>query len=444
MNHEHNPVAVRIGRLQEQWFQETEQHPDYVLARWLIHSDDADFLNGFLKLESSPHGELMDIFVVLFSSFFSSDTFAKAIIVDWIEMYKLGSDGHTPENSWHYQKYEQKLEALASTDTGTHLLLEMLQDFSTFATNDTQPLVVTFIPRSISNYQEYSDWVYNLIAENDIPAVIKFAIVDYAEHNYYSGLTAIDHKKTIEINPGNLDMRGALNQLASQGNQSDPQIQFRICMMKMGEATAKKNKQSLNEWGDKILMAAQRSGDRGMLASAHLIYGGFLMHFNVKEETEPMLQKALQVAKSAVTANPDHATILIQVYGYLGALESMNGGYKKALEYFVKQADSSVEHSLLTIALSSYKNIIYLCHTHGFEKEYEEYTEKGYQLGLVISDQELKVSDYSFIAYHYLGLNQHKNTEKGDVLDQRMQQLYGIDWKENLQNLFKDVATHQD
>jgi len=47
MNHEHNPVAVRISKLQNIWSEATEKVPTYNLARWVIHNEDVDFLNGF-------------------------------------------------------------------------------------------------------------------------------------------------------------------------------------------------------------------------------------------------------------------------------------------------------------------------------------------------------------------------------------------------------------
>lgn len=442
MNHEHNPVAVRIGKLQGKWFQETEKNPDYVLARWVIHTEDVDFLNGFLKLESTAHGKLEDVFVVLFTPFVSKESFAKSLVFDWIDMYKTEA-GKAQNPIWNYGIYEEKLKNLPSEDLGISLLLEMLQDFSKFASQEKRPLVVTLIPRSISDNAVYGRYIKNLIAKNLIPDSVKFAILDFADHDYFLEVTSINDKKTIDINPGNLNMREAVNQLASQGDKNDPQVQFRICMMKMGEATGNNNRKSLDDWGVKLLEAAQKAANQGMWASAHLIYAGFLMHFPAREETGRMLQKALQLSKNAMATDKNNVTILILVYGYLGALESMHGEHKKALDYFEKQAEVSLENGLTTSAISSYKTIIFLCQQHNYEEEYQIYVEKAYQIGLEIADDELKVSDYSFVAYHFIELNQYKNKEAVAVLSERMERLFGKDWHKELQYRFDATAEQQ-
>ena len=442
MNHEHNPVAIRIGKLQEIWFEETEKNPDYNLARWVIHTEDVDFLNGFLKLESTPHGKLADLFVVLFTPFVSEDHFAKALIFDWISMYKTEIEQQKMPQVWNFSVFEEKVKELVPEDSGVPLLLEMLEDFSKFSSNHSRPLVVTLIPRTISENGIYARFIKKLIAKNQIHTAVKFAILDFADHHYFVETTTISDKKTIDINPGNLNMREAINQLASQGNQNDPQVQFRICMLKMGEATGNNSRKALDEWGEKLLEAAQKSANQGMWASAHLIYGGFLMHFPAKEETEKMLQKALQLSKRAIAEDKNNVTILIQIYGYLGALESMNGDHKKALHYFDLQAKTSIENDLITSAISSYKTILFLCDQHNYKEEFDSYLQEAYQMGLEIKDEDLKVSDYSFIAYHFIEKNQFTDKEKVAVLNERMERLFGPEWRAELQYRF-DEATAQ-
>jgi len=439
MNHEHNPVAVRISKLQNIWAEATEKMPAYNLARWVVHNEDVDFLNGFLKLESSPHGSLEDIFVVLFTPFVSKDIFARMLISDWLDMYKQGLEEHPQSNTWDFAAYHEKLDNLPQGDTGAVLLKEMLHDFSKYASGETRPLVVTLIPRSISNNEDYAKWISTFIGRNDFAYSVKFAIVDYAGHDYFQLVDTIENRKIITVAPPNLNMRGAVNELAAMGNPNDPQVQFRTCMMKMGEAAGNNKRQDLDHWGGRLLDAGQRSGDQSMFASAHLIYGGFLMHFPAKEETQQMLQKAEAIAKRAIKQDANHVVILIQIYGYMGALASMHKEHKEALDYFIKQANLGREYNHLANAISAYKTIIYLCHTHGFAQEYLEHLQDGYLLGLELSDDDLSVTDYSFIAYHYIDANHYKLPNETATLRQRMEQLFGPEWHKDLQQKFDEV-----
>lgn len=439
MNHEHNPVAIRISKLQKIWAEATEKVPGYNLARWVIHNEDVDFLNGFLKLESTSHGNVDDIFVVLFTPFGSKETFAKMLISDWLDMYKQGLEEEPQPNAWNFDTYREKLNNLSQGDVGASLLIEMLHDFSKYASGETRALVVTLIPRSISENDAYAKWISAFIGRNDFAYSVKFAIVDYAEHNYFESVNTIDNRKVITVAPPNLDMRGAVNELAAMGNPNDPQVQFRTCMMKMGEATGNNKRQELDYWGLKLIDAGQRSGDQSMFASAHLIYGGFLMHFPAREETQQMLQKAEAIAKRAVQQDANHIIILIQIYGYMGALASMHNEHMEALGYFIKQANLSKEHNQLANAISAYKTIIYLCHTHGFAAEYLEHLQNGYLLGLELTDDDLSVTDYSFIAYHYIDAYHYKLPDETAALRQRMENLFGVNWYTDLQQKFEEV-----
>lgn len=432
MNHEHNPIAVRIGKLQETWFRRTEKNPDYALARWVVHGEDVDLLNGFLKLEASPHGKLADFFVVLFTRFVTKETFAKELVQDWIIMYKEQLQNNDKHAIWNYAAFEEKLKTLSQEDKGVALLLEMLQDFSVFASEEKRPLVLTLIPRTVTNNDHYMDWFFTLLNDYSFPSSIKFAILDDAERNYFSRVTKMIFPKVIDIIPGNMDMRGAVAQLAAQGDPNDPQVQFRVCMLKMGEATSNNTRSILDEWGEKLIQAAVRSHDKSMLASGYLIYAGFLMHFPAQEETQKMLEKALQMAKNAVKEDAKNIPVLIQVYGYLGALASMHGEHKEAIVHFIKQAEISEENKLFPMALSAYKTIVYLGHTHNYTQEYEAYTAKGYEVGLQMEDDSLGVTDYCFIAHHYIELNENKDKNQVIVLKERMERLFGSQWREEL------------
>jgi len=439
MNHEHNPVAVRISRLQEKWSEVTESKPHYNLARWVIYNEDIDFLNGFLKLESSAQGRLEEIFVVLFTPFTSHETFAKNIVSDWLDMYKQGL-GESPQHPvWAIEYFKDKLDNLPENDTGEELLREMLHDFSRYASQDSRNLVVTLLPRSISSNSGYAKWIGDFLTSGDFSQSIKFAIVDYAGHDYFAALHDNDKIVTLPINMPDLNMRGAVSELAAMGDPNDPQVQFRVCMTKMGEATGKNQRAQLDHWGAKLLEAGQRTGNQGTYASAYLIFAGFLMHFPAKEETLMMLFKAETIAKRAVKEDAKNVVILIQIYGYMGALASMHSEHKEALGYFIKQAELAKEYNLPVNAISAYKTIIYLCHTHGYTEEYAQNVAEGYKTGFLISDDELGVTDFAFIAYHYIELNHYTHPEDVKVLNERMERLFGENWHNDLQQMLTEV-----
>ena len=83
---EHNPIAVAVSRLQEQWNQSVHGR-DYKMVRWLVAKQDADIFKGFLKLESTVHGSLEETFIIMLTPFESPDTYGQQLITDWLEIF---------------------------------------------------------------------------------------------------------------------------------------------------------------------------------------------------------------------------------------------------------------------------------------------------------------------------------------------------------------------
>src|SRR6185295_5733161 len=88
MNTEHNPIAVLVSKIQQKWMQEVHPFKELKLVRWIIRSEQARLYEGFLKLESSPHGSVPEVFVVLLTPFEEKKTFSKKLITHWLDQYK--------------------------------------------------------------------------------------------------------------------------------------------------------------------------------------------------------------------------------------------------------------------------------------------------------------------------------------------------------------------
>ena len=84
MNNEHNPVAQLVTRIQQKWISEVSPHEHIQWVRWIIKPDHARLYEGFLRLESTPHGVIPDIPIVLLSPFEDSKSYSKALLKDWL------------------------------------------------------------------------------------------------------------------------------------------------------------------------------------------------------------------------------------------------------------------------------------------------------------------------------------------------------------------------
>ena len=88
MNTEHNPIAVLVSKIQHKWNAEVHPSNEYKLVRWIIRPEQARLYEGFLKLESSPHGSVPETFVVMLTAFNTKKNFSRELIGHWLEQYK--------------------------------------------------------------------------------------------------------------------------------------------------------------------------------------------------------------------------------------------------------------------------------------------------------------------------------------------------------------------
>ncbi|MCD7850345.1 MAG: hypothetical protein LUH63_11770 [Parabacteroides sp.] len=74
MLNEHNPIAVRISKLQDKWIESLSVNRDARIIRWLIQSNDLPLVNAFYRLESSPYSKIDEVPIVMLTDFESSET----------------------------------------------------------------------------------------------------------------------------------------------------------------------------------------------------------------------------------------------------------------------------------------------------------------------------------------------------------------------------------
>jgi len=438
---EHSPIARCIEKMQHKWLQAVEQNPDYKLACWQIDPQEAALLNGFCKLESSRHGGLPELFMVMLTPFESEETFSRHLLEHWLALWQadaaLSEDEQLPffkAQALQEQTRQEQARQTADPQAGNWqaMLLEVLTHFYTLYGNPDQPLVLGLLPRHVADFAAYNDWLLTMAAA--LPIGIKLMVVDHLNKNYLKPATAKLKEKALLIACGDLALREAMQALATGGDQSAPEVQFRQCLFRMGQGAAAKNRSTVEEWGEKALAAAQRSGKPAFWATAHLVYAGFLMHFRAGSKIHALLDQGIGLAQRGIKASDQTCTpILLQLYGYKSAWHSMCAERGVAAEWMGKQAELAIENGLLLQGVTACRMAAALFDKNGNTEPFYQYTVLGYQTGLVLDEQTLKSTDYVLLARDYYAFCERKDQQvEARAVDQRMGQWYGPDWLDDL------------
>lgn len=445
MSTEHNPIAVLVSKIQRKWNEEVHPSNEFKLVRWIIRPEQARLYEGFLKLESSPHGSIGETFVVMLTPFDTKKSFSKNLIAHWIAQYKEEQEQFKKENgssdafSWNFSAIEKQLEEKNSDMD--ELLIEMLHSFQQSVADKKKTLVLALLPKTVSSTSEYSDWLNDTIKQG-LPEHIRISVFDYEEERYFDDLFKRFKSSTKSLAVP-IDMQDAMNKLSKMGDPNSEEVQFRTCMQEMGEATAANSLSRLEKWGAKALEIAQRSGKKSFFASAHLIYAGMLFTFKKYEEIGYLLEGGLRLAQLGLNEGDETCKVtIIQLYAYKAALKQHSGQDTEAADLYVRQGELAIQYGFPVQALTTWWQA-YNIYQKKDQKAYNALLEKAYVHGTTLTTQELQHSCIGYIAFDYHDyLSNLKQMDKCKEIDAFMQTLEGDNWKEKVEK-YKNDTKHK-
>lgn len=428
---EHNPIAALIQQIQKKWTTDVSPHPQLKLVRWLIKPEWARLYEGFLKLESTEHGSLPEVLVALLTPFEHAESYSQLLLKDWAQAYQDDQKTQAKLEARNAQLHWSPKPFLveAANDDPDECFLRMLCSFHTEMVTKGMRLVVALCPRSIQNMDGYNRWLTKLL-KLEIPDTITFMIFDHIGEFYFEKifLKHPDITKTLHLN---LDLDGAVKKIAKMGNPNSPEVKFRECILEMGEALQKGNAKRLQEWGEKGLQITQRSGQKGLFASAHIVYAGMLFSLKQYEKIDSLLMQGLQIARQGLKQNdPSCRPLLIQFYGYIAASKQLQKRPVDAVQAYEKQGDMAIEFHLPGMALTPYQQA-YTLSRKSLPQRHEELLKKAFAAGDALSLEEKQNSAFPHIAHDYLQWQQSRQQwEEAKQTDEALTKIFGINWKE--------------
>ncbi|SIT01266.1 hypothetical protein SAMN05421766_10712 [Zobellia uliginosa] len=432
MNNEHNPVALLVTQIQQKWLQDVSPHDEVNWVRWLIKPEQARLYEGFLKLESSPHGIIPDIPVVLLTPFVDSKVHSKNLISDWLESFKNDErlkeqiEGNFLQFDWDPDYFKQKLKNKEGDFDS--LLIEFLASFQKALPNPEQHLVMALFPYTVQATEDYKNWMETMLGLG-MPPKTRLMVFDHHPKNYFESVQ-IKHKATCKSLWIDLDLDGAMKKIAMSGDPNDPEVQFRECMIEMGNSTAKNNRKRLHLWGEKGLEVTQKTGNKTAFATAHGVYAGMLFQFKEYDTVDKLLRRGLAIAKQGKASGDDTANaIILQLYAYMASSAHHQNEIEKATELFCEQAELAISFGLGQQALAIYINAYTLIKKKN-PPRYKELLKRAFDYGRTLPEEQLKSSGIGQIAWDYYNSTQGTTLR---TIDSFMVDLEGKDWKQKME-----------
>lgn len=437
MTNEHNPIAQLISRIQQTWADDIVPFAGIRLVRWLIEPEESQLYEGFLKIESSQHGKLPDIFVVMLVPFESIDTYSSELAKCWFETMEkdikvfeqLTANGNT--FNWDVAYFKQRINS--ESGRADHLLLEMLRSFHAALCMPERPLTLVLFPYSISSIKEYEDWLRRIV-KISIPEQVRFCIFDLKEQRFYDKLFDACDPQYVKTIQADIDLAGAIKKVINTGNPNDPGVRLQQYIQQMSEAVAAGKIVELEQKGNACIADMKASKIRSLLATACIAYAGMLFHFRKYELIEELLNDGLRVAELGRQAEDQACLPLIpQFYSFKAANYQLSKKNKEAITCFLKSAELALQNEQVLPAITSYRQAAFLAKKHQPEI-YPSILKKGFNAGEKGDAQQLMFSEYGFLSFEYYTYLHFEGQDiQKEEVDEKMKAVFGENWKNQVE-----------
>lgn len=236
-NNEHNPIAARIGNIQNLWIEERQKHPDAKVYCITCDQEDYPLVEGFIRLEGSPYGKSSDIVLAFITDYESPAILYSFLINEWITSFEADLKKYSEWNWTEFDSLKKEATKLDHNDSKSlkTFYARMVSSFKEFAGIADNILAITIIIYKIGDVESLNKCMKEL-AEL-LPSHVSLILTDYNSREVYEPLLESLKEKACRIKIPNQNTAGAYKEIATQGDPHNPQVKYRRCLFELGEAT---------------------------------------------------------------------------------------------------------------------------------------------------------------------------------------------------------------
>jgi len=419
----------RLGEMARRWQQEVR--PRHRLVRWMLRPEDHRMYEGFCRLEASQHGSLDSLFLFFYTPFESAESYSQEVMKSWIREYEENVEqrqvlsGAGVKGEWDYKSCND--------------LPQMMDSYRQWLGVPSTPIVLALLPKEMPSPAAFNVWLESWMQQN-VAEGVQLLLFDHVQGNFWGPVfdRHIAHSCTMQHD---LRMDQAIREIATAGAGADPHASFRQCLFEMGEASAKKDRQRLQDWGEKALALGRKSGDGLLLATAYISYAGMLFNFKSHGKIETLLGEGLKVCRKGIAREEEGMkSLLLQYYAYRGSHCQIRKQRKEALEWFMRMGEEAVGFGYYTQAVSAYYKAFIFARYKGFDKEKEKAVASAMLLTDRISEDEVLSSEYGFLAAEFVQRGSDEWSILRGQVEEKMQRACGPDWREGVEEMEKNYT----
>jgi hypothetical protein len=443
-----NPIERRLDQLADQW-NDFAADPAARLLRWVVRDDEYRVLEAFVHCEQDEAaGRLPDLFLRFDEPFEDVDRYGailrEALAVGYEaareEMREEEGESAEPAGDGSGAGEGERpdttggltLDWRPPPPSGRHSLLDLVDACASLRAHHAdrvEKLALVLTPETVADEGEWARWLHALVER--IPEPVRAVVVESADD---PGLEALAEAlpERVRTVVAELDMPGAMMELARAGGTADPGGRFRVLFAALGQALSAGELSKAREHANRALALTAGNGWTHLGAAVHIaLAGGYLSGGDHREAVRTYAEADAAGRELEEAGEEVGSELRVQAGMGAGAAFLAAGDAASAARAY--QATSvHAERAGNTVMLLECRRMAAYCHEQlgAVERSWEEGF-RALDVAEALPAEERAASTIPFVAEGLLRLAADAPLQRRAV-EERMVALLGPDWRSAL------------
>jgi tetratricopeptide (TPR) repeat protein len=424
-----NPIEQRLDYLSGLW-NEFAKDPEPRLLRWLVDDDGIRMVELLIEMQNEEVGDIPDLFIRFEAPFTDAKSYPLELLKSLSEQYEESRKDIAEEGlpaGWQCpppQSRESSVQAFARA----------CASFRKYYRGKMLALALFLAPSRISNLEDWQKFLLALL-RCGLPPTIRITVIDHIGQPKLNELCEAEPKLTRTITP-ELDMPGALEEIAETAEGVGPGNDFRKLFVKLGNAAAQGNIKAANKVATAALRIARKQKWFDLQVAVHMVLGA--MHLG-KGATAEAIAVYRQAGKLAVQAeqsgHPAGRKLVVQTrFAEAGVLLG-EGKYQEAAPLYEETVPLARAQDEAFLELEAWRMASYCYEMAKRPREAWRCGNQALETGERLDEELRPNSTLPYVGQQLLALlaRQRAGKKYEQQVRQRMVALVGKDWEERLQ-----------
>lgn len=434
-----NPIQQRFNQMVEKWTQAINT-PKVKIVRIKAGYDEESFIEDTFEYMLALDTQQEDLVFLIDSPWSNMDDFAKDLLEDINETIELWNTTEKPKTlpntkvDWHPDF------GLSDKNNPASLFVRNINNLSNLLVPNKDTIVSFLVKMPYADGKVGSKWMTYAL-EAGLESHVRIGVADSERNPIFDNISNIHSEEIYTIRP-NLDLDGAIEELAEMGNPQEPETNYRSFMVKLMNAVKKRNKKAVleNAKGCLDIASTNVGKDANWLTQVVFVY---TMLYN-DQIAYKNYKRALFFANKAVEAgsltigriDPQAAYRLLgQTLMGRGAIQRLLSKTRKACDDYktAMQAYEKCNDQVMYVeATRSYAEMA--------EKvgEHEEALEAALKAFNILEDMPKETaisSTFPWLVKLMRDMKGRRNKLSDEEIDKKMTPCFGEDWLMNINKL---------